>query len=154
LRSSSYRLENLLMEFWKKIGIRSSLRIWNDADEMTEALKSGDFALALGGYVCTSGDAAELLGFGLHTPTERGSYGKGNYAHYSNPEVDRLTQENLSALDPKIRLTMIQQVMNIVNSDLPYLPLVIYDDVYVISKRIRWTPPVSGEIKIRTITYR
>ena len=121
---------------------------------MNRALNSGNFAMTLGGYVCTSGDASELLSFGLHTRTDRGSYGKGNYAHYSNVEVDKLIQENLRVLDPRMRLEMIQKVMKIVNSELPYLPLLIYDDVYIVSKRIRWAPPVSGEIKIRNITYR
>ena len=154
LKGGSYRLENLLIGYWKEIGIRSSLKIWDDVNEMNRALNSGDFVLSLGGYVCTSGDAGELLSFGLHTRTDPGSYGKGNYAHYSNTEVDKLVQENLRVLDPKVRLEMIQRVMKIVNSELPYLPLLIYDDVYIVSKRIRWAPPVSGEMKIRNIDYR
>jgi peptide/nickel transport system substrate-binding protein len=154
LKGRSYRLENLLIQYWNKIGIRSSLKIWSDATEMNEALNDGNFALALGGYLCTSGDAGELLTFGLHTRTDSAGYGKGNYADYSNGKVDRLIQENLRVLDPRKRLEMIQQVTKIVNSDLPYLPLLIYDDVYIVSKRIRWVPPVSGELKIRSITYR
>src|SRR6185503_13890624 len=112
--------------------IRTSLRKWKDTTEMNRDLNSGNFLLALGGYVCTSGDAGELLSFGLHTRREDSSYGKGNYAHYSNPEIDRITEENLRVLDAKSRLEMIQNGMKIINEDIPYLPLLIYDDVYIV----------------------
>ena len=153
LEGSSFRFENLLIEAWKKIGIHASLRKWKDTTEMNRDLNSGNFLLALGGYVCTSGDAGELLSFGLHTRREDSSYGKGNYAHYSNPEIDRITEENLRVLDAKSRLEMIQNGMKIINEDIPYLPLLIYDDVYIVSKRIHWTPTPSGELKVRTILY-
>ena len=152
LRGGSQRFEKLLMKQWTAIGIQPSLHIWKNAAEMNADLNIGNYVMALGGYVCTSGDAGELLSFGLHSRDERGSYGKGNYAHYSNPEVDRIIQENLRVLDPKTRLGMIQRVMRIVNTEIPYLPLLIYDDVYIVSKSIRWVPPVSGELKIRNIT--
>jgi peptide/nickel transport system substrate-binding protein len=153
LEGSSFRFENLLIESWNKIGIHTSLQKWKDSTEMNRDLNAGNFLLALGGYVCTSGDAGELLSFGLHTRREDSSYGKGNYAHYSNLEIDRITEENLRVLDAKSRLEMIQGAMKIINEEIPYLPLLIYDDVYIVSKRIHWTPPPSGELKVRTITY-
>jgi len=154
LEGGSYRLENLLFQAWSKVGIKGSLRIWKTVAEMNTALNSGDFLTALGGYVCTSGDASELLSFGLHTRRADSSYGRGNYANYSNPEVDRITEENLRILDAKSRLQMIQQAMKTINADIPYLPLLIYDDVYVVSKKIHWTPPASGEVRVRNIYYR
>jgi peptide/nickel transport system substrate-binding protein len=154
LQAGSHRFEKLLMQKWTDIGIRPSLRFWKDTNEMNKALNDGNYVLALAGYVCTSGDAGELLSFGLHTRSNEGTYGKGNYAYYSNAEVDRVTEENLHVLDAKSRLAMIQHVMRIVNADLPYLPLLVYDDVYIVSNAIRWVPPVSGDFKIRNITYR
>ena len=154
LEGGSYRFEKLLIQQLNQVGLKPSLRIWKNSKEMNDALNAGDFVLALGGYVCTSGDASEFLSFGLHTRSEPGGYGKGNYAHYSNPEVDRIIQENLRVLDAKARLEMIQRVMRIVNSELPYLPLLIYDDVFIVSNRVHWTPQASGELKIRTIRYR
>ena len=150
----TYRLEKLLIEHLNRAGIKSSIKTWKEISDMNSALNSGDFVITMGGYVPTSGDAAELLSFGLHTRTEGKSFGKGNYADYSNPEVDHFSEQNLRELDTRTRLDMLQQAMRIVNNDLPYLPLLIYDDVYVISKRIHWIPPASGEIKVRNISYR
>ncbi|MCI0416163.1 ABC transporter substrate-binding protein [bacterium] len=154
LEGGSYRFENSIIRQWNRIGIKASVRTWKDQTEMNEALNSGEFVMSFTGYVCTSGDAGELLTFGLHTRTDPGSYGKGNYGHYSNAEVDRIIQENLRVLDVKTRLEMIQRVMRIVNSEIPNVPILVYDDAYVVSKRIQWTPPVSGELIIRTIRYR
>jgi ABC-type transport system substrate-binding protein len=94
------------------------------------------------------------LSFGLHTRTEDGNYGKGNYAHYSNPKIDQITEENLRVLDAKSRLEMLQSAMKTINEDIPYLPLLNTDDVYVVSKRIKWSPPATGELRVRDITYR
>ena len=154
LAGSSFRFENYLIQTWNKIGIKVSLKVWKNADEMNKALNAGNFQMALGGYVCTSGDAGELLSFGLHTRTEDGTYGKGNYAHYSNPKVDQITEENQRVLDAKTRLEMLQSAMRIINEDIPYMPILNADDVYIVSKRIQWTPPATGELRVRDIAYR
>ena len=117
-------------------------------------MNTGDFVMTRTGYVCTSGDAGELLTWCLHTKDEKGSLGKGNYANYSNAEVDHISEENLLVLDPRTRLEMLQRAMQIISDEIPYLPLLIYDDVYIVSNRIYWTPLVSGEIKAKTISYR
>ena len=154
LEGGSYRFENSIIQQWNRIGIKASLRKWKNEKEMNHALNSGGFAISVSGYVCTSGDAGELLTFILHTRTDPGSYGKGNYARYSNAEVDRMIQENLRVLNVKTRLEMIQRVMRIMNTEIPYLPILIRDDAYVVSKRIHWIPPVSGDFIISTIRYR
>ena len=154
LEGGSYRLEKMLMTQWEKVGIRSKLKVWKDISEMNQALSSGNFSVTVQGYACTSGDASEWLTFGLHTRDARRGYGKGNYGGYSNPEVDRICEENLNLLNPKLRLEMLQRSMRIVAQDLPYLPLTISPDVYIVSDRIDWTPPATGELKLRTLTYR
>ena len=154
LEGGSYRLENLLIDQWKKIGVNGKLRLWKDIRDMNAALNAGTFSVAIQGYSCTSGDASELLTFSLHTRDDSHGYGKGNYAGYSNTEVDHISEENLHLLNPRLRLEMLQKSMRIVVQDLPYLPLTISPDIYVVSNRIRWTPPVTGELKLRNIHLR
>jgi peptide/nickel transport system substrate-binding protein len=154
LEGGSYRLENLLIDQWKKIRLNAKLKLWKDSAELNKALNSGAFSVAIQGYSCTSGDASELLTFSLHTRDESHGFGKGNYAGYSNAEVDHISEENLHILNPRLRLEMLQKSMRIVVNDLPYLPLTISPDIYVVSNRIQWTPPVTGELKLRNITFR
>lgn len=151
LEGGTYRFENMLIQQWEKIGVKATLKLWKNVPEMTNALEKGEFDIAFSGYVCTSGDAGELLTFGLHTRDEKGAYGSGNYAGYSNSEMDRIVERNLQVLDPKVRLEMLQHAMRLVADDIPYVPILVYDDVYIVSDRIQWTPPVSGEIKAKNI---
>jgi peptide/nickel transport system substrate-binding protein len=150
----TFRLEKLLTQQLARAGIRLTLKTWKDAEEQSKAVNDGNFVLWRTGYVCTSGDAGELLTWCFHTRDEKGSLGKGNYANFSDPEIDRLAEENLRVLDPRTRLDMLQRAMQKVSEEIPYLPLWIYDDVYIISNRINWNPPVSGELKVKDITYK
>jgi peptide/nickel transport system substrate-binding protein len=47
-----------------------------------------------------------------------------NTANYSNPEVDRLLQEQATSTDPAVRARAIAETLRIVNEDLPFLPIV------------------------------
>ena len=154
LEGGSYRLENLLISQWSKIGVKGTLRIWKDVAEMNRALGAGSFAVAVQAYSCTSGDASEFLTFSLHTLDEKNGYGRGNYTGYSNAELDRIAEGNLHILSPRSRLDMLQKAMRIVAQDLPYLPLVISPDVYIVSDRIKWTPAVNGDLKLGNISFR
>ncbi len=92
--------------------------------------------------------------FSFHTLDEKNGYGKGNYAGYSNPELDHIAEENLRVLNPRARLEMLQRAMRIVTDDLPYIPLIISPDVYIVSKRINWTPSVTGDLRLKMVTFR
>jgi peptide/nickel transport system substrate-binding protein len=154
LEGGSYRLENSLINQWNKIGVKGTLRIWKDVAEMNRALNTGAFAVTIQGYTCTSGDASEFLTFSLHTLDEKNGYGRGNYAGYSNVDLDRIAESNLHVLSPRSRLQMLQRGMQIVAQDLPYLPLVISPDIYIVSDRIKWAPAVNGELKLGDISFR
>jgi len=154
VEGGTYRLENLLIEQWARIGIKGRLKLWKDNKEMSHALSSGQFAVSVQGYSCTSGDASEFLTFGLHTPKELQGHGTGNYAGYSNPEVDKICESNLQILKPRTRLEALQKSMKLVSEDIPYLPLLITPDLYIVSSRVKWTPTVTGELKIKNISYR
>ncbi len=154
VEGGSYRLENILMKQWARVGIKGKVKLWKDTQEMFRALSSGNFAVSVQGYSCTSGDASEFLTFSLHTPDERQGHGTGNYAGYSNPEVDKICESNLQIQKPRARLEALQESMRLVSEDIPYLPLMITPDLYVVSDRINWTPIVTGELKIKNISYR
>jgi peptide/nickel transport system substrate-binding protein len=154
VEGGSYRLEKALMKQWADVGVNAQLKILTDTKEMNNALFSGAFTVTIQGYSCTSGDASEVLTFSFHTQDEKNGYGKGNYAGYSNPELDHIAEENLRVLNPRARLEMLQRAMRIVSDDLPYIPLIISPDVYIVSKRINWTPSVTGDLRLKMVTFR
>ena len=56
-------------------------------------------------------------------PSAANSFGGGNYAGYSNPEMDRLLTDALAELDPARRQTQWNRIQALVADDLPVLPL-------------------------------
>lgn len=62
--------------------------------------------------------------------------GGSNTAAYSNPEVDKLLQQQASSTDPKERTDLMLQAMDIINEEMPY---VVYDYpnwLFTVSNRI------------------
>lgn len=56
-------------------------------------------------------------------PSDHARKGFFNESNYKNPEVDRLLQKNVTSLDPGERAETMGQVMRIVATDLPYVPI-------------------------------
>lgn len=152
-QTGTHRFEKMMIEQWAKCGVTGVLKLLPD-EEYFKKQADGDLPASITGYSCGSGDASELLTFNMHTRNVEKSYGKGNSALYSNPEVDRIAEENLRTFNPKERLLLLQKAIRIVTDEIPYLPLVIFDDVYIVSDRVNWNPPVTGEVKISDIRYK
>lgn len=151
--SASNMVEKTLISQWAKAGIQATLVLLPD-QEMTRRLADGNFSVAVAGYVCGSGDASELLAFSLHSRDPEMKFGKGNYASYGNPEVDRISRENLREFDPRRRLQMLQTSMRIVSDELPYLPLLVLNDIYIVSDRLKWQPSVNGDVFCADMSFK
>jgi ABC-type transport system substrate-binding protein len=96
----------------------------------------------------------EMLAYALHSRDPGKGYGMGNYVGYSNRELDRISDENLSIFDPKRRLETLQKALRLAGQDLPYLPLFVAENVYVVSDAIEWTPPVNEEVRVTDVTFK
>ena len=59
---------------------------------------------------------------------------------YSNPEVDKLTDEARVELDPGKRKALYARIATILHDDAAWITLFQYEDVYATSKRLRWQP--------------
>ncbi len=136
---------------WRAAGVRARVEE-HPAAELQQALESGRFTVTLEGYACTSGDASEILTYNLQTRDMSRGYGPGNSAGYSNPDVDRLTEENLRVLNPEARRAMLKQALWQVAHDLPYIPLIATGELYVVSNALRWSAPVTGEVRLESMS--
>jgi ABC-type transport system substrate-binding protein len=58
-------------------GIRLKIRDWKKA-EFLDRIDRGDFSLHITGWICSSGDSAELFESSLHTRESRGGLGRDN----------------------------------------------------------------------------
>lgn len=148
----THLLEKTLLAQLERAGFKTRLDL-HPEPAFTEGLEAGAYMATVQGYGCTSGDAAELLAYGLKSRGP-GGQGAGNYAWYANPAVDELADQNLRVFDARARLAMLRRALRLAADDLPYIPLVSVQDVYVVSEAVAWTPPVSGEVKLARLRFR
>lgn len=144
-------VEQVLMRQWGRVGVRASLRTVT-TEEFQPLLDAGRFEAAVQGYSCTSGDASELLLFALHSKGSHGN-GSGNVGDFANERLDQLTDEYLKVFDPKRRLEMLQAALRIAAEERPVVPLFVSDDLYLVSDRVRWEPPVNGVVRVSDVSF-
>jgi len=59
-------------------------------------------------------------------------------ANYSNPEFDRLIEEEQKTADHKKRIALLQRAGNILMEDVPFVPLYNLADLYGVAKNVVW----------------
>lgn len=122
---------------------RGVTRPWG---EMYRRLQSGEIGAYLGTWVCTSGDASDLLDRKLHTPDPARGWGDANWSRYSNAELDRLIEESQQVISPLQRGALLKKAMALTAADLAFLPLYSRFEVYGVRRELDWTPRRDGRI--------
>jgi peptide/nickel transport system substrate-binding protein len=125
--------------------IRVTPRFW-PKDQFFDRIdhRLSDFHLT--GWVCTSGESAELFESSLHTRAAKAGLGRDNGTGYSNPELDRLIEQLVATIDPSARVDLEKRAMAVAVADLPLIPLYIQEDRYVLTPDVAWEPRADGEI--------
>ncbi len=129
----------LIQEQLQKIGIRVTLKVLPESN-FFKVLDKKEFTFFLSRVGATVGDASDILEPQIHTADPLHHYGVRNYSGYSNPEVDRAIQESGALLKVDDRRAVLQRIMTILMSDLPWIPLYTDQDVYAISNAFSWQP--------------
>jgi peptide/nickel transport system substrate-binding protein len=136
-------VEEILIRQWSRAGVKGVLKTLPDAAYQT-ALDTGAFSAALQGFACSSADASEILTSAFHSPAPGRGDGAFNYGGFSNAEIDSIADENLKVFDPRRRLEMLQRSL---------VPLFDSDDLDLISRQLRWEPPVTGIVDVAEMSF-
>lgn len=145
VEGAGHALEHALVEQWAAVGAEVRL-VEHPSGSYESVLESGAFGLVLQGYGCTSGDAGELLTFCLRTRDDGAGLGAGNYGRYSNPEVDAIAESQPRELDTRKRQALLRRALRLVSEELPYVPVMVSEDLYLVSRSISFEPPLSIEL--------
>ena len=68
--------------------------------------------------------------------------------NYSNPEFDKLIDEEQKTSDHKKRVTLLQQAGRILMDDVPFVPLYTLDEVYGVARNILWKAKPDQKILV------
>lgn len=132
--------------------IRMTPRFWGK-EEFFERIDHGLSDIHLTGWVCTSGESAELFESSLHTRA-KGGLGRDNGTGYSNPGLDRLIEQLGETIDPGARVDLEKRAMAIAVADLPFIPLYVQEDRYALTRDVVWEPRADGEIWLPDVKVR
>ncbi len=111
---------------------------------ITVNIEAADWNTLYQGYVDGKNDAS-FMGQGLSSPDPDPSTNfltgsTQNYYKYSNPEVDKLINEELKESDPAKRIEIFHKLDKILNTELPLFPIYQRNDMFVINGRIGNVP--------------
>jgi peptide/nickel transport system substrate-binding protein len=67
---------------------------------------------------------------------------------YSNPEFDKLIEEEQRTADPKKRLAVLQQAGRILMEDVPFAPLYTLNEIYGLARNIIWKGKPDNKISV------
>ncbi len=125
------------------IRVRIQSRPW---DETYSLLLARQVPFYFGSWVCTSGDAGDVLDRKLHTRDPDRGYGDANHARYSNPELDTLIEDTNTMLDLEERQRRLQQALEMADADLVYVPIFSKNEIYGVRSDLEWIPRQDGRV--------
>ena len=134
-----------MVEHLAEAGIRVEIRSrpW---DETYSLLLTKQVPFYFGAWVCTSGDAGDVLDRKLHTRDPKRGYGDANHAHYSNTELDVLIEGANTMLDLEERQRRLQQALELAGRDLVYVPIFSKNEIYGVRSDLEWIPRQDGRV--------
>jgi peptide/nickel transport system substrate-binding protein len=125
-------IASLLRDELRDIGIAVKIEDLDDAAAISRIYDKHDFQMALDNPGIGPDPALTAKVF-LSTQIGKGAFTNG--MSYSNPKVDGLYERGVHELDPKKRHAIYRQIVSLLMTDLPMIPL--YQQYYVYAYRNR-----------------
>ena len=125
----------------QRIGVRVVANTLDKRDFFA-LIAGGGSSMHLVGYSCESGDAGDILGSFLHSPTGT-ALGSLNSTGIADPELDRLMDEADRARADAERAVRLRRAAARAGALRAALPLVVQTETVVLSRRLAWEPPFN-----------
>jgi peptide/nickel transport system substrate-binding protein len=138
----------------QKMLARAGVRVRVEARDwplVVEGWRTGTLPFFLGAWRFESGDAFSFLRDCLFTRDPVRGTGRYN-AGFSDPEIDRLIEENTQIFGDLQRLRHYEDLMRRVREDAAVVPLYHRADLYGVSRRVRWEPRLDGMLLASEMT--
>jgi peptide/nickel transport system substrate-binding protein len=117
-----------------------------------EQLRADDFDMYLLGWSPGTFDAEHPIRFLLHTQDDEAKLGSWNFGNYSNAEVDALLPQIQEEIDPATRQALIDQVVEITQSETAYVPLYTQPLIWAAKDSIDLTQRADNFFMLRWVT--
>lgn len=136
--SSSYQtLSEYLIKQLKDAGFSVKTNP-TSAQNLVNKIRNNESQLFIIGWQSEDGDAQGFLDAFIH------SKGEFNGGRYKNTEIDNMIEKTRQEMDPKKRLTLLQDIMKKLDNELIGIPLFESSRLYAIKRGTSWEPRLDG----------
>jgi len=138
-------VEQVLQSEWKKIGI--DIRLKNEPARVLfgETLLHRQFQLAMYAWISSPENVPRDIFDSTEIPSASNGYSGENLAGYKNPKMDELLKAMEIELDPQKRKAMWAEAQKIFANDLPFLPLYLRSDTFILPKWLGGVRPTGNQ---------
>ena len=138
-------VEQVLQSEWKKIGI--DIRLKNEPARVLfgETLLHRQFQLAMYAWISSPENVPRDIFDSTEIPSASNGYSGENLAGYKNPKMDELLKAMEIELDPQKRKAMWAEAQEIFANDLPFLPLYLRSDTFILPKWLGGVRPTGNQ---------
>jgi oligopeptide transport system substrate-binding protein len=138
-----------IADMWKNIGVETTLLNVDGATHYAYLQKDGDFDVARAGWIADYNDPQNFL---FMVESDNDGF---NYANYANPEYDALMDRAAAETDLDKRAELLFQAETIFMRDLPFIPLMYYGSLSLVSDRLEgWQDNIQNVHATRWMAIR
>jgi peptide/nickel transport system substrate-binding protein len=138
-------VEQVLQSEWKKIGIDIKLKNEPARVLFGETLLHRQFQLAMYAWISSPENVPRDIFDSTEIPNASNGYSGQNIAGYKNPKMDELLKALEVELDPQKRKAMWAEAQKIFATDLPFLPLYLRADTFILPKWLGGVRPTGNQ---------
>ncbi|WP_153771144.1 peptide ABC transporter substrate-binding protein [Labrenzia sp. CE80] len=119
-----------IADMWKPLGVEVEMINTDTKTHYAMLRDRGDFDVARAGWI---GDYSDPQNFLFMVESDNDGF---NYARYNNPEYDKLMDDAAATVDLEKRADMLKQAEAIFMRDLPFIPLMYYGSMNLVSDKV------------------
>lgn len=120
-----------IADMWQPLGVEVTLLNTDTATHFAHLRDKGDFDIARAGWI---GDYSDPQNFLFMVESDNDGF---NYANYDNPDYDALMDKAAAETDMDKRASLLRQAEEIFMRDLPFIPLMYYGSVSLVSDKLQ-----------------
>lgn len=117
-----------------------------------EELRADDFDMYLLGWSPGTFDAEHPIRFLLHSQDDAAKLGSWNFGNYSNARVDALLPQIQEEIDPAVRQTLIDEIVDITQDETAYVPLYTQPLIWAAKDTVALTQRADNFFLLRWVT--
>ncbi len=140
-------------QMWTRVGVRTKVEMLPSSMFASRAARQ-EFAVGAGSWGSNSGEAGYFLVNNLLSSDPAKGLGPFNWGRYSNPALDRLTEEAMATIDDAVRERLLQEAEAMAMADVAVVPLFQAVNVWATRKPVDYAPRADERTVAMSATLR